>query len=161
MGKAFNRSGFIKSQGLAAEKIVINHFSSQGSKVEINPDEWGWWDLKVDGQTVQVKCLTPFMKHQAWSIYNSGRAIENLNRADRFMIISVPLKKGTEFDGWLLEVDRSKCSLGQLGDSIREGEAFVIPMSDSVAKRVYKLTAEEESAILKYSTSYLTKKWRA
>lgn len=158
MSKQFNRSAYIKSQGLAAEKIAVNYFSSKGYRVEINPDEWGWWDLKVDDSTVQVKCLTPFVKHSAWSIGDKGKAIENLNKADKLMIVSVPMKNETEYDGWLVEIDRSKCKLEELEKSTVPGQSFVIPMEEGVVKKVYKLTEEEENAILKFSTSYMTRK---
>lgn len=159
MGKGFNRSQYVKSQGLVAEKIAVNYFSSKAYVVEINPDEWGWWDIKVDGKTVQIKCLTPFVKHESWCVSDKGKSIENLNRADKLMVVSVPLKKPTEFDGWLLEVDKGSCRLEELEESASKGNSFVIPMREDAVRRVYKLTEEEENAVLRFSTSYMTKRW--
>lgn len=159
MKTGFDRSQYVKSQGLAAEKIAVNYFSSKASVVEINPDEWGWWDIKVDGKTIQIKSLTPFLKYECWPINGNGKSIENVERADKLMIVSVPLKKSTKFDGWLLEVDRSKCKLQELEESASKGKRLVIPMREDVVSKVYKLTEAEENALLRFSTSYMTRKW--
>ena len=101
MKKTTQRDAFkIKATGNIAEKIVYNHYSKK-HQVEINTDEFGYWDMKIDGATVQVKAITPFVKFDCWAI-NEGKTTQNINnifKCDRFLILSLPSRVPHEYDG--------------------------------------------------------------
>jgi hypothetical protein len=149
-----------KIVGTITEKIVTNYFSKDHS-IEVNTDEFSYWDLKIDNKTVQVKALTPFVKFDNWSIKESsaGRNIDGLEKCDRLLIISIPCIRPSEWDGYLLEVDKSKCRKEVLVGSFNPENriSFIIPRRSDCVKKLYKLSKEEEKIVSESSVSKFAK----
>jgi hypothetical protein len=150
-----------KIVGNIAEKIVTNYFAKD-HKIEVNTDEFCYWDIKIDEQKVQVKALTPFVKFDNWSIKAtaSGKNIEHLEQCDKLLIVSVPCIKPSEWDGYLLEVDMSKCRKEVLVGPFNPHNrvSFVIPRRSDCVKKLYKLSKEEEKLISDCSVSTFAKR---
>lgn len=162
MKQTTQRDAFkIKATGNIAEKIVYNHYSKK-HQVEINTDEFGYWDMKIDGATVQVKAITPFVKFDCWAI-NEGKTTQNINnifKCDKFLILSLPSRVPHEYDGYVLEVDPKQCMTKVLEGSFNPEKkmSLVIPRNPAYIKKIFKITNEEEKNILEHGTSIFRKK---
>ncbi len=161
MKQTTQRDFKIKATGNIAEKIAHNFFSKK-QRVEINTDEYGYWDMMIDGKTAQIKAITPFVKFDCWAI-NEGKTTQNLNnifKCDKFYILSLPSKVPHEYDGWLLEVDPKQCMTKVLEGSFNPEKklSLIIPRNPAYVKKVYKITKEEEKNILEHGVSTFRKK---
>ena len=151
----------IKAAGNIAEKIAHNFFSKK-HRVEINTDEFCYWDMKINGETAQIKAITPFIKFDCWAI-NEGKTIQNLInifKCDKFYILSLPSKVPHEYDGWLLEVDPKQCMTKVLEGSFNPEKklSLVVPRNPAYVKKIYKISKEEEKNILEHGVSTFRKK---
>ena len=146
-----------KVLGNIGEKIVCNRLSRTNENlVIINTDEFGFWDLEHSNKKIQVKTSTPFFKYKCWS-FSSG--IESILKCDELWIVSMPLKFYCEFNGWVVNIDvknrLDKSWIFVLPGS--EKKSLNIPMHPEIVNKVFKLTGEEESHLLKHSLSYFNK----
>jgi len=163
MKQTTQRDVKIKATGNIAEKIAHNFFSKK-QRVEINTDEYGYWDMKIDGLTAQIKAITPFIKFDCWAI-NEGKTTQNLNnifKCDKFFVLSLPSKVPHEYDGWLLEIDPKQCMTKVLEGPFNPDKklSLIIPRNPAYVKKVYKITKEEEKNILEHGVSTFRKKNR-
>lgn len=161
MKQTTQRDVKIKATGNIAEKIAHNFFSKK-NRVEINTDEYGYWDMKINGLTAQIKAITPFVKFDCWAI-NEGKTTQNLNnifKCDKFYILSLPSKVPHEYDGWLLEVDPKNCVTKILEGSFNPEKklSLVIPRNPLYVSKIYKISKEEEKNILQHGVSTFRKK---
>ena len=156
-----NRGFKQKAIGSIGEKILANFCSSQGFRVVWNTEEFGYWDLEIDGVKSQVKTLTPFVKHDAWCISESktGRNIDNLLKCKTLYIVSIPSIYSHPTDGKIFSLSTSHLSKSDL--MLLEGSnnaSMVIYRDNPNLIEVYKLNKEEIKSITEHKISYFTKK---
>ena len=149
-----------KAIGTIGEKIVANYMSSTGNEVIWNTEEFGFWDLKINGELCQVKTFTPFIKYNCWTIpsKNTGINIDHLFECKNLYIISIPSIYIHSTDGKLFKIPTSSIDkkLIQLQGAINPG--IIIKRDHIALEEIYTLTKEEIKSITDNSVSYFTKK---
>lgn len=138
--------------GTMGEKYVANWLAKEGRIVEQSLFHFdSQKDLTVDGETVEVKIMVPFIRGLAFGVRESQ--LKKLREVDRLFFINLPAPSySCKYDGWLMEVcpKNFKHTIFVTADGRRQVR---IPMEQDAVTPVHKIDEKILKEMLKYSTS--------